>query len=227
MVVGVGSGSTVVYAVERLVQRVKDEGLKIKCIPTSYQSQLLIVDGGLILTSLAFEPVIDVTIDGADEVDPKLNLIKGGGACHVQEKFVAYNSTKLVIIVDFRKISPGLGKVWTKGVPIEVIPDALQPVQRKLKELGALKVDVRVGSGKAGPVVTDNGNVIIDAVFGGDELCSNPAQLNMKIQSIAGVVDTGLFIKMASEVFIGNEDGSVGNMTHDDAETQLDLVEQM
>lgn len=224
MIVGVGSGSTVVYAVERLVQRVKDENLTIKCIPTSYQSQLLIIEGGLTLTSLAFESQIDVTIDGADEVDPQLNLIKGGGACHVQEKLVAYNSTKLVIIVDFRKISPQLGKVWTKGVPIEVIPSALQPVQRKLRELGAIKCDVRMGgTAKAGPVVTDNSNFVIDADFGP---INTPATLNMKIQSIPGVVDTGLFIKMATEVFIGKEDGEVDNMLNNDAKTQLDLIEQ-
>lgn len=225
MVVGVGSGSTVVYAVDRLIERVQSEKLKIKCIPTSYQSQLLIINGGLPLTSLAFEDRIDVTIDGADEVDPELNLIKGGGACHVQEKLIAYNSEKLVIIVDYRKIAPKtLGTVWTKGVPIEVIPSALQPVQRKLKSLGALSCDVRMGgSAKAGPVVTDNSNFIIDAHFGPID---NVGQLQIQLQSIAGLVDTGLFVKMASKCFIGNEDGSVSSLENSSAQTQLDFLQQ-
>jgi len=224
MIVGVGSGSTVVYAVERLVERVKNEKLNIKCIPTSYQSQLLIINGGLTLTSLAFEEKIDVTIDGADEVDPGLNLIKGGGACHVQEKFVAYNSEKLVIIVDYRKVSKQLGTVWDKGIPIEVIPSALQPVQRKLKKLGSIKCDVRMGgSAKAGPVVTDNSNFVIDAIFGPIQ---NPAELNMKLQSIPGVVDTGLFIKMATEAFVGKEDGDVYSFSNNNAQIQLDFFEK-
>lgn len=224
MIVGVGSGSTVVYAVDRLVERVKNENIKIKCVPTSYQSQLLIINGGLTLTSLAFEDKIDVTIDGADEVDPQLNLIKGGGACHVQEKLIAYNSDKLVIIVDYRKIAKQLGTVWTKGVPIEVIPSALQPVQRKLKALGALTYDVRMGgSAKAGPVVTDNSNFIIDAHFGPID---NVSGLQIQIQSIAGVVDTGLFVKMASKCFIGNEDGSVSTFENTTAQTQSDFLQQ-
>ena len=225
MVVGVGSGSTVVYAVERLVERVKKEGLKLKCIPTSYQSQLLIIEGGLTLTSLAFEDNIDVTIDGADELDPALNLIKGGGACQTQEKIVAYNSTQLVIIVDYRKVSSTtLGVAWTKGVPIEVIPSALQPVQRKLKALGATAVNVRMGApAKAGPVVTDNSNLVIDAVFGP---ITSPAELNMQIKSIPGVVETGLFVQMATKCFVGNEDGSVSSIVNDNARTQLSLTEQ-
>ncbi len=104
MVVGVGSGSTVVYAVDRIVERVKAEGLKLRCIPSSFQAEQLILDGGLVLESLARETKIDVVIDGADEVDEALNLIKGGGACHVQEKIIASCAQKLVIIADYRKV---------------------------------------------------------------------------------------------------------------------------
>jgi len=108
MILGIGSGSTVVYAVERLVQRVKAEKLDIICIPTSFQSQQLIVEGGLILGDLSRYPEIDVVIDGADEVDLHLNLIKGGGGCQTQEKIIASNSKQLVIIADYRKESKKL-----------------------------------------------------------------------------------------------------------------------
>lgn len=220
MVVGIGSGSTVVYAVERLVQRVAKESIKVKCIPTSYQAELLIIEGKLPLTSLSFEDVIDVTIDGADEIDPELNLIKGGGACQLREKLVAYNSRLLVIIADYRKVSKILCTEWKKGIPIEVLPSAVQPVQRKLKQLGATDAPLRMGVNKAGPVVTDNGNCIIDAQF---PPLSNPQETNLAIASIAGVIETGLFVKMATKAFIGEQDGSVSTIETQNAHTQRAL----
>jgi ribose 5-phosphate isomerase A len=206
MIVGIGSGSTVVYAVDRIAERVQKEGLKIKCIPTSFQSEQLIIKHGLVLTSLAFEELIDVTIDGADEIDSDLNLIKGGGACHVQEKLVAFNSSKLVIIADYRKVSNRLGVAWTKGVPVEVISSALHPVQRKIRAMGGNPVLRMGGSAKAGPVVTDNGNLLVDAIFGAIE---DARKLHLQLVTIPGVVDSGIFVGMAEKAYIGMEDGSV------------------
>jgi len=167
-VLGIGSGSTVVYAIERVAERVQKEGLKLVCVPTSFQSRGLLLQNKLTVGSLEDYPVIDVTIDGADEVDANLALIKGGGGCQTLEKIVAYNSKALVIVADYRKDSTSLGEQWKKGVPIEVIPTAYVPVQNKLKALGATAVKLRMGSAetKMGPVVTDNGNFILDADFG-------------------------------------------------------------
>ncbi len=205
MIVGIGSGSTVVYAVERLIQRVKEEWLKLICVPTSFQSTQLIVGGKLILGDLSRYPVIDVDIDGADEVDAHLQLIKGGGGCQTQEKIVASNSKILVIVADYRKDSKTLGEQWKKGVPIEVIPCAYVPLMTKFSQMGGKPV-LRMGMNKAGPVVTDNGNFILDVDFG---LISNPEDLEKRIKMIPGVVETGLFINMAKKAFFGHPDGTI------------------
>ena len=205
MVIGIGSGSTVVYAVNRLVERVKSENLKVVCIPTSFQSTQLIVEGGLILGDLSRYPDIDVDIDGADEVDDNLTLIKGGGGCHVQEKIVASCAKKLVIVADYRKDSHLLGEQWKKGIPLEVIPFAYVPVMKKLEAMGG-KPTLRMAKNKAGPVVSDNGNFIVDVDFG---LLENPSELNQQIKMVPGVVETGLFINMAVKAYFGQADGSV------------------
>ena len=205
MIVGIGSGSTVVYAVERLVERVKMEKLKITCIPTSFQSTQLIVEGGLTLGDLSQNPEIDVDIDGADEVDQHLHLIKGGGGCQVQEKIIASASKKLVIIADYRKDAQTLGEKWKKGIPIEVIPMAYVPIMNKLSKMGGKSV-LRMAKNKAGPVISDNGNFILDADFG---MISDPTTLNKEITMITGVVETGLFTNMAVKAFFGQADGTI------------------
>ena len=205
MVLGIGSGSTVVYAVERIAEMNSKEKLKLKCIPTSFQSHQLIVEHDLTLVSLDQFPEIDLDIDGADEIDMDLNLIKGGGGCLVQEKIIASNSKKLVIVADFRKNSKKLGENWKKGVPVEIIPISYVPLMRKLEKLGGSPT-LRMAQAKAGPVVSDNGNFILDVDFG---VINNPKELNMKILTIPGVVDTGLFIDLASIAYIGKEDGNV------------------
>ncbi|MHA1821432.1 MAG: ribose 5-phosphate isomerase A [Promethearchaeota archaeon] len=205
MILGIGSGSTVVYAVERLAARVKEENLNIVCIPTSFQSYQLIVGHGLKLGSLDQYPEIDVDIDGADEIDKDLNLIKGGGGCHVQEKIVASNSKKLIIIADYRKDSEYLGEKWKKGIPIEVISLGYIPIMKKLEGMGA-KVKLRMAQSKAGPVISDNGNFILDADFG---VIKEPSELNRRIKMIPGVVETGFFINMAEKCYIGQQDGSI------------------
>ena len=205
MILGIGSGSTVVYAVNRIVERVKQEGLKVVCIPTSFQSTQLIVNGGLTLGDLSRYPKIDVDIDGADEVDENLNLIKGGGGCLLQEKIVASNSEKLIIVADYRKDSKILGEQWKKGIPIEVIPMAYIPLMKKMEKMGGSPI-LRLAEKKAGPLITDNGNFILDVDFG--EI-TDPKILNQSIKMLPGVVETGLFIEMAEKVYFGQKDGSL------------------
>ncbi|CCE63645.1 hypothetical protein TPHA_0F01610 [Tetrapisispora phaffii CBS 4417] len=216
-VIGIGSGSTVVYAAERLGQYLKDLKYtecvsKFICIPTGFQSRALILDNGLKLGTVDNYPEIDVAFDGADEVDTNLQLIKGGGACLFQEKLVSTSAKKFIVIADHRKQSPHyLGTNWTKGIPIEVVPAAYVRVQNDLKKLGAHKIVLRQGTpAKAGPVVTDNNNFLIDADFGQLE---DPKSLYFKILTLVGVVEVGLFIDNAERVYFGNSDGSV---THAD-----------
>ncbi|MEJ2250167.1 MAG: ribose 5-phosphate isomerase A [Candidatus Lokiarchaeota archaeon] len=205
MILGIGSGSTVVYAVQRIAELIKEKQLNIKCIPTSFQSYQLIVENSLNLVSLDQYPEIDLDIDGADEIDKDLNLIKGGGGCLVQEKIIASNSKKLIIIADFRKNSKFLGENWKKGVPIEVIPLAYVPLMKKFEKMGG-KPKLRMAKAKAGPLVTDNGNFIIDVDFG---IIKNPSELNKELIAIPGVVDSGFFIGMASKAYVGQKDGSL------------------
>lgn len=202
--VGIGSGSTVVYAVNRLAERVKREKLSVTCVPTSFQSRQLIIDAGLHLSDLELMNELDITIDGADDIDKKLNLIKGGGGCHVQEKIVASITQNLIIIADERKKSEFLGESWKKGIPIEIIPFALTAVSNKIKNIGG-KPELRMAKAKAGPVVSDNGNLIIDADFG---IIKDPAKLENSLLHIPGVIDVGLFINMAKKAYIGNSQGT-------------------
>ena len=205
MIIGIGSGSTVVYAVNKIGELNREKDLNLKCIPSSFQSYQLIIENGLNLVSLDQYPEIDLDIDGADEVDKNLNLIKGGGGCLVQEKILASNSKNIIIIADFRKNSEYLGQNWKKGVPIEVIPMAYVPIMKKLEKIGG-KPKLRMAQSKMGPLVSDNGNFIIDTDFG---IIENPKALNDKILIIPGVVDTGFFIGMAAKAYIGQEDGNV------------------
>ena len=205
MILGIGSGSTVVYAVKAIAEINKNKELNLKCIPTSFQSHQLIVENGLTLVTLDQYPEIDLDIDGADEIDKSLNLIKGGGGCLVQEKIIASSSKKLVIIADYTKKSEVLGENWRNGVPIEVIPLAYVPIMKRLEKLGGKPV-LRMAKAKAGPVVSDNGNFIIDVDFGKIE---NPSELNIKLLQIPGVVDSGFFLGMTSKAYIGLKDGKV------------------
>jgi len=203
--IGIGSGSTIVFAVQRIAERVKLDKLNVHCIPTSFQARQLIVDAGLTLSDLDRHPILDLAIDGADEVDKMLNCIKGGGGCLTQEKIVASCAKKFVVIADSGKKSEEFGEKWQKGVPVEVIPMAHQPVLVKMKAKG-LKPILRMAKSKAGPLVTDNGNFIIDFKF--DEV-KDWRQLNQELMMMPGVVDTGLFIGMADTVIFGNIDGSI------------------
>jgi len=197
-VVGLGSGSTAAYAIEALGERIKREKLSLLAVPTSYQAFLLAVKCGIAVTTLDEHPVIDVTIDGADQIDAKLNLIKGMGAALAREKIVASASKMNIIIADESKKVAVLGE---KGhpVPIEVLPFAITTVKRRIEAVGG-KAVLREGKGKLGPVITDNGNAIIDASFGPID---NVAELEKKLKMISGVVETGLFVDLADIAYVG------------------------
>jgi len=206
-IVGVGSGSTIVHAVHRLKQRNQEEDLNIRCVPTSFQARQLILDAGLVLSDLEREPQVDITIDGCDESDDMLTLIKGGGGCLTQEKVVAANSKEFVVIADYRKNSSTLGEQW-KYVPIEVVPFAWKQVKQKIEsDLGG-DAKLRMAKAKAGPVVTDNSNFLLDWYWKVDE-AMDWDKVNTKIVLIPGVLETGLFVNMAQKAYFGLENGEV------------------
>ena len=204
-VIGIGSGSTIVYGIQRLAERVREEGIRVQCVPTSFQSKILLCELGIPITDLSVSPVLDVAIDGADEVDHSLNCIKGGGGCQTLEKLVASAAKVFIIVADGSKQSSQLGVRWRKGVPIEVLPGSYVVVSRALRELGG-EPRLRMAVAKAGPCVTDNGGLILDADFGA---IAEPAALHSRIKLLCGVVETGLFPGMASRAYFGKEDGSV------------------
>lgn len=201
-VIGLGSGSTAAYAIKEIGNRIKREKIRVSAVPTSYQAFTLAVKHGIAITTLEEHPTLDLTIDGADQIDDELNLIKGMGGALTREKIVASASKKLVIIADERKKVKVLGES-NHPVPIEVLPFATPIVMHKIKEMGG-KPFLRESIKKVGPVITDNGNIIIDVNFG---LVHEPAELNHKLKGIPGVVETGLFVKMADVIYLGERAG--------------------
>jgi ribose 5-phosphate isomerase A len=197
-IVGLGSGSTAAYAIAALGERISRERLNVLGIPTSYQAFLLAVKHGIAVTTLEEHPTISLTIDGADQIDPKLNLIKGMGAALAREKIVASASKQNIIIADENKKVQVLGEK-DHPVPVEVLPFAISLVKRRIAKLGGNPI-VREGKGKVGPVITDNGNVVIDAVFGP---ISDAAKLEQRLKMIPGVVETGLFVGLTDIVYVG------------------------
>jgi len=203
-IVGLGSGSTAAFAIEALGERIKHENLHIMGIPTSYQAFLLAVECKIPITTLDEHPEINVTIDGADQVTPELNLIKGMGAAMAREKIVAAATKLNIIIADQQKKVKLLGEN-NQVVPIEVLPFAISLVKRKIVAVGGKPI-VREGKGKLGPVITDNGNAILDTYFG--EI-KNPAELEIKVKMIPGVVETGFFVGLTDIVYVGTSSGAV------------------
>ncbi len=198
-VVGLGTGSTTHYFINRLGERIISEEIEILGIPTSYQSFFIARDSGIQLTTLE-EHDIDIAVDGADEVDPNFNLIKGGGAAHTIEKVVDNAARKFIVIVDESKMVEELGRF---PVPVEVIPQALKVVKKSLMELDGVP-SLRMAQKKDGPVITDNGNFIIDTKF---EKIIEPSQLEKDVNHIPGVLDNGIFSNMVDEVIIGTSNG--------------------
>lgn len=200
-IVGLGSGNTAAYAIKELGRRIHEEKWKILGVPTSHQALRLAVRSGIPITTLEEHPQLDLTIDGADQIDKELNLIKGMGGALTREKVVASATKQLIIVADEKKLVEKLGK--NQPLPIEVLPFALPTVMLKIEEMGGKPI-LREGRGKVGPVVTDNGNFIIDADFG---LIDSPKELNLELKSIPGVIETGLFIEMADIVYVGKPEG--------------------
>jgi ribose 5-phosphate isomerase A len=197
-IVGLGTGSTAYFAVIALGERVQ-AGLKIIGIPTSVQTGDLARTVGIPLTTLDENPEIDITIDGADEVDPNLNLIKGGGGALLREKVVASASKKMVVVADSGKVVPGLGKF---PLPVEVIPFARTLIEKKIVSLGA---SPRLRMRPDGSLfITDNGNQILDCSFG---RIDNPPALAVLLSNIPGIVEHGLFIGLAKLAIVGRGDG--------------------
>jgi ribose 5-phosphate isomerase A len=199
-VVGLGTGSTTRYMVEELGRRVREEGLNITGVPTSIQTSRLAQKVGVPLTSLDEHPRLDIAIDGADQVDPLLNLIKGMGGALTREKIVDSAAERLVIIVDEGKLTEKLG--GDQVVPVEVIPLGLTPVIAQLEEQGGVAVTRHTGGTDL--YITDNGNYIVDVDFG---VIADPARLEREIKLIPGVVENGLFIDMTEVVYVGSERG--------------------
>jgi ribose 5-phosphate isomerase A len=202
-VMGLGSGTTVAIFAKELGRKVSDEKTNIAIVPSSYQAYQLALEYNIPLTNLDSHPELLLTIDGADEVDKNLNLTKGGGGALFQEKIVAAASNKLVIIVDESKLVERLATKFQ--VPCEVFPFSLSLVKRRIIEMGIVP-SVRQAQNKMGPVVTDNGNFILDLKF--PEPISDPAKLAVNLKMIPGVIETGLFVNMTDEVHVGTDNGA-------------------
>ena len=207
MKIGLGTGSTALPAVKRLAERIEDGTLKdIKAVVTSFQTENYCKDLGISVYTLndrAIDGHLDLTIDGADEIDPDNNLIKGGGAALLLEKIVAYNSDNYAIVADESKSVSSVGTKFP--LPVEIIGGARRAIEKKLNEMGA-KCVLREGVRKCGPVITDNGNQILDCTW---EKPVNPVNLEDEIAGITGVVEVGFFTKLKPVAFIAHNNGKV------------------
>ncbi len=200
MTIGLGTGSTALLAIEKIGLRVK-EGLQIKAVATSKNSENLAMQSGIPLIPFSEIAEIDIAIDGADEVDQQHNLIKGGGGALLREKIIAANSKRFIVIVDESKLVNELGRF---PLPVEIVPFASNLTLKKLREL---KCGARIRMANGENFITDNGNLIVDCDF---EKIADPENLNIQIHLIPGVVETGLFMHtMVSLIIVGYEDGSI------------------
>ena len=199
MVLGLGSGSTAALMIQELGAKLRrGELTDITGVTTSFQGEVLAAELGIPLQSLNAIQRIDLAIDGADEVDPALQLIKGGGACHVQEKLVARRADRFVVVVDGSKLVDTLNLAFL--LPVEVLPGAWRQVKAQLGEMGG-DAELRMAVRKAGPVVTDQGNLVLDVKFAGG--ISEPARLEREINNLPGVLENGLFVDLTDQVLVG------------------------
>lgn len=198
MIVGLGTGSTTEYALKKLGELIKD-GLNIKGIPTSMHTRKIAKEQNIPLTTMEENPEIDLTIDGADEVDSHLNVIKGGGGALTREKIIAYHSKKEIIIVDDSKVVKALG--IDCPLPVEVVKFGWQSTKKTLEKFGCT-AELRKIMNE--PYITDNSNYILDCDF---ERIAEPEQLEKDINSIPGVVENGLFIGLVDEAIVGSKQG--------------------
>ena len=206
--IGLGTGSTFAFVIDRLAARMRGEGLRIAGVPTSKATADLATKAGIPLRELDAVQGLDLAIDGADEVDPRKNLIKGGGGAHVRERMVAALAKELVVIVDDSKLVEVLGVSFL--LPVEVLQFGWQQTERRVAATGCdtrLRHKGAASSGPEGPFVTDNGNFVLDCRyrFG----ITDPAALARTLDGVVGVVDHGLFVGMAGRVLVGDAQGKV------------------
>jgi len=197
MVIGLGTGTTMAHVIRQLGELVRG-GLSIFAVPTSHGTEMLAIEEGIPLTSLWKHTSLDLAIDGADQVDSKLNAIKGGGGAHTREKVVASSARRFVVAIEERK----LVDVLNHPVPLEVLPCAWRFVETRVKERGG-KPQLRLAQKKDGPAITDNGNFIVDVNFG---KIIDPLKLSETISAIPGVVEHGIFTNI-DEVHVGRKAG--------------------
>ncbi len=208
MVIGLGSGSTAALMIKGLAAKLFSGELKeIVGVTTSFQGEVLASELKIPLQNLSAVDRIDLAIDGADEVDPNLHLIKGGGACHVQEKLVATLSDRFIVVVDSTKIVERLNLGFL--LPVEVLPSAWRQVQKTLTNLGGSS-ELRMAEKKAGPVVTDQGNLVLDVRF--QNGIEDPRNLEREINNIPGVLENGLFVNITDEVLVGEINDGVSSV---------------
>jgi len=202
MIIGLGTGSTTAYFIQMLGKKLMTEELEdVYGIPTSHQSRLLALESGIPVVTLDEVDAIDIAVDGADEVDPHLNLIKGRGAALTMEKIIEYRAGTFIVLVDESKLVEYLGQKMP--VPIEVIPAAWRPIKEELEVFNAT-AELRMGVKKDGPVITDNGNFILDAKFIKIE---DPLDMEIELNNIPGVVENGIFADIADIVLVGTKEG--------------------
>jgi len=204
MTIGIGTGSTAAYAIEAIGKKIQ-QGLSIKAVASSLRSEELAKQNGIKLISFSEVNTIDLYIDGADEVDTELNLIKGGGGALLREKILAFNSTEFIVIVDSSKLIEHFGNFH---LPVEVVPFAMELTLRQLQKLNCTTV---VRQYNNTPYITDNGNFIIDCGFKKIKLVH---KLHDSINAIPGVVENGLFLKnLVSKLIIGYENGEINEIS--------------
>ena len=200
MIIGIGSGSTVEIFLNELGKRIKNEGIEVFGVPSSYQSHLVAIRNGIKIVDLFQYPELDLCIDGADQIDKNLNCIKGGGGALTREKIIASASKKFIIIADESKLVDKLNM----PIPVEVLPFAYGFVAKAIKELGG-ECLIREGKGKLGPIISDNGNFIVDCSFG---VIDKPRELEIQLNNIPGVIENGIFCSdMIDNVIIGSKNG--------------------
>jgi ribose 5-phosphate isomerase A len=199
MIIGLGTGSTAYYAIKKVGELVRN-GLKVKAVPTSKETAELAAAEGIELVELADVESLDLTIDGADEVDPDFNLIKGGGGALLREKIVASATDKLIIVVDESKMVENLGAF---PLPVEVTPFSWQYTQRMIEKFSCSS-EIRKKDGEI--FVTDNANYILDCNFGKIE---DPVKIAVELNKLPGVVENGIFAEMAEIIVVGYNDGHV------------------
>jgi len=205
MILGLGSGSTAALMIKSLADEMRSGKLQnIRGVATSFQSEDLALELNIPLIDLASVSKIDLAIDGADEVDPGFQLIKGGGACHVREKLVASKASELLIVVDETKLVKNLNKSFP--LPVEVLPNAWKQVQEVIAEMNGSST-LRMATKKAGPVVTDQGNLILDVLF--NDGIKNPKDIEMSINNIPGVLENGLFVDLTDKVLVGKIENNI------------------